>query len=89
VRLFAFVVVAYSPLVVLKRWRKEAISERRQTSTPSIRDSVGLLHADHGSTLVIARQTFAKIGNMDAAAEAATGNREFLAPPRSTNWLQR
>jgi hypothetical protein len=34
--------------------------------------------------LVIARQTFDKIGHTDAAAEAATGNREFyLNKPHS------
>jgi hypothetical protein len=69
-QLFAFVIVACSPLVALKWRRKETIAERQ--TTPLFAFSLRLLHADQESTLVIARQRFDNIGHTDAAAEAAT-----------------
>ena len=45
----------------------------RQTSAPLFANSVRLLPADHESTLVIARQTFAKIGQAWADAAPSLG----------------
>jgi len=70
--LFASVIVVCSPLAVLKWRRKEAIAER-QTSTPLFANSVRLLPAGHGSALVIARQTFAKIGQARADTAPSLG----------------
>jgi len=57
-QLFAFVIV------VLKWRRKEAVAERQTSTPPIFAISVRLLRAVYGSMLVIARQTFAKIGQV-------------------------
>ena len=88
-------VVRFRGCGLLSACGSEAVAQRsdRRTSsdinTPYSRFRVGLLHADHGSTLVIARQTFAKIGHTDAAVEAATGNPEFMPRRDQPSWLQR
>jgi hypothetical protein len=61
--LFAFVIV----LVLRLRLRNGGAKKRSQNVKHQHAISVRLLPADHGSTLVIARQTFAKIGHTDAA----------------------
>ena len=78
-----------SPLAVLKWRRKEAIAER-QTSTPLFANSVRLLPAGHGSALVIARQTFAKIGQAradTAPSLGGTATTDAVAPAiRQLKW---